>query len=186
MSCNPQDCKIFPPVRLQSNGLSACKLLQCRRAIGLATHFQMSKTRLRMQTQERASASYEKKKSNESYQIKVQYGRFLLERAIYEKDERTPYSTLKKANMEWKTVLLNNEAQKFYVYKQMYLYPSYIEVYGGQFTEKEYNNTVKMLENMSMTIRKTAYSKHHLKEREQAIKHLEKAQKGLLKTVIKG
>ncbi len=83
-------------------------------------------------------------------------------------------------------MLLNNEAQKFYVYKQMYLYPSYIEVYGGQFTEKEYNNTVKMLENMSMTIRKTAYSKHHLKEREQAIKHLEKAQKGLLKTVIKG
>lgn len=129
---------------------------------------------------------YEKKKSNESYQIKVQYGRFLLERAIYEKDERTPYSTLKKANMEWKTVLFNNEAQKFYVYKQMYLYPSYIEVYGGQFTEKEYNNTVKMLENMSMTIRKTAYSKHHLKEREQAIKHLEKAQKRLLKTVIKG
>ena len=42
----------------------------------------------------------------------------------------------------------------------MYLYPSYIEVYGGQFTEKEYNNTVKMLENMSMTIRKTAYTKH--------------------------
>ena len=129
---------------------------------------------------------YEKKKSNESCQIKVQYGRFLLERAVYEKDERTPYSTLKKANMEWKTVLFNNEAQKFYVYKQMYLYPSYIEVYGGQFTEKEYNNTVKMLENMSMTIRKTAYSKHHLKEREQAIKHLEKAQKRLLKTVIKG
>ena len=50
--------KKFPPVRLQSNGLSVCKLLQCRRAIGLATHFQMSKMRLRMQTQERASASF--------------------------------------------------------------------------------------------------------------------------------
>ena len=128
---------------------------------------------------------YEKKKGNESYQIKVQYGRFLLERAIYEKDERTPYSTLKKANTEWKTVLFNNEAQKFYVYKQMYRYPLYIEVYGGQFTEKEYNNTVKMLENMSITLRKTAHTKHHLKEREQAIKYLEKAQKLLLKTVIK-
>ncbi len=130
--------------------------------------------------------NYEKKKSNESYQIKVQYGRFLLERAIYEKDERTPYGTLKKANTEWNTVLFNNEAQKFYVYKQMYLYPSYIEVYGRQFTEKEYNNTVKMLENMSITIRKTAYTKHHLKEREQAIKYLEEAQKLLFKTVIKG
>ncbi|MCI8922869.1 MAG: hypothetical protein HFI45_02550 [Lachnospiraceae bacterium] len=87
--------------------------------------------------------------------------------------------------MEWKTVLFNNEAQKFYVYKQMYRYPLYIEVYGGQFTEKEYNNTVKMLENMSITLRKTAHTKHHLKEREQAIKYLEKAQKLLLKTVIK-
>ena len=40
--------KILPPVRLQSNGLSACRLLQCRRDIGLAAHFQMNKTRLRM------------------------------------------------------------------------------------------------------------------------------------------
>ena len=62
----------------------------------------------------------------------------------------------------------------------------YIEVYGGQFAEKEYNNTVKMLENMSITIRKTAYAKHHLKEREQAIKYLEEAKELLLKTVIKG
>ena len=116
----------------------------------------------------------------------MQNGRFLLERAIYEKDERTPYSTLKKANTEWKTVLFNNGAQKFYVYKQMYLYPSYIEAYGGQFTKKEYNNMIKMLENMSMTIRKTAYTKHHLKEWEQAIKYLEEAQKLLFKTVIKG
>lgn len=130
--------------------------------------------------------SYERKKSNESYQIKVQYGRFLLERAIYEKDERTPYSTLKKANTEWKTVLSDNEAQKFYVYKQMDLYLSYIETYGGQFTETEYNNTVKMLENMRMTIRKTAHTRYHLREREQAIKYLEAAQKLLLRTVIKG
>lgn len=130
--------------------------------------------------------NYEKKKSNESYQIKVQYGRFLLERAIYEKNERTPYSTLKKANTEWKIVLANNEAQKFYVYKQMDLYLSYIEVYGEQFTERDYNNTVKMLENMSLTIRKTAYTKHHLEEREQAIKYLAKAQKLLLRAVIKG
>ncbi len=50
-----EHAEIYASVRLQSNGLSACKLLQCRRAIGLATHFQMSKTRLRMQTQERAS-----------------------------------------------------------------------------------------------------------------------------------
>ena len=44
----------------------------------------------------------------------------------------------------------------------------------------------KMLENMSVTIRKTAYTKHHLKEWEQAIKYLEEAKELLLKTVIKG
>lgn len=68
----------------------------------------------------------------------------------------------------------------------MYLYPLYVEVYGGQFTEKEYNSTVKMLEHMSMTIRKTANTKHHLKEREQALQYLDEAQKSLLKTVVKG
>ena len=39
---------------------------------------------------------------------------------------------------------------------------------------------------MSVTIRKTAYTKHHLKEWEQAIKYLEEAKELLLKTVIKG
>ena len=38
--------ELFPTVRLQSNGLPACNLLRCRRTIGLATHYQMSKTRM--------------------------------------------------------------------------------------------------------------------------------------------
>ena len=44
--------KKFPPVRLQSNNLSVCHLWQYRQAVSLATHFQMSKTRMRKQTQE--------------------------------------------------------------------------------------------------------------------------------------
>lgn len=128
---------------------------------------------------------YEKQKSIESYQIKVQYGRFLLERAIYEGNERTPYSVLRKANAEWKTVITNNEAQKFYVYKQMYLYPKFIEAYGARFTEREYNNADKMLENMITTIKKADNSSYRKADREKAIKHLEKSRKLLLKAVVK-
>ena len=54
----PQCNKIFPTVRLQSNNLSVCHLWQCRQAIGLATHFQMSKTRMRKQTQECISTGF--------------------------------------------------------------------------------------------------------------------------------
>ena len=43
----PQCNKIFPTVRLQSNNLSVCHLWQCRQVIGLASHFQMSKMRMR-------------------------------------------------------------------------------------------------------------------------------------------
>ena len=50
--------KMFPPVRLQSNDQSACHLWQCRQGIGLATHFQMSKMRMRKQTQKRVSAGF--------------------------------------------------------------------------------------------------------------------------------
>ena len=48
----------MPTVRLQSNNLSVCHLWQCRQAIGLATHFQMSKTRMRKQTQECLSTGF--------------------------------------------------------------------------------------------------------------------------------
>lgn len=50
--------KFIPPVRLQSNDQSACHLWQCRQGIGLATHFQMSKMRMRKQTQKRVSAGF--------------------------------------------------------------------------------------------------------------------------------
>jgi len=50
--------EIFSPVRLQSNGLPARNLLRCRRAVGLATHSQMSKMRMRKHTQKRVSADF--------------------------------------------------------------------------------------------------------------------------------
>lgn len=55
----PEMCEVSEkilPVRLQFNDLSACHLWQCRRGVELATHSQMSKTRMRKQTQERVSA----------------------------------------------------------------------------------------------------------------------------------
>lgn len=128
---------------------------------------------------------YEKQNKDDSYQIKVQYGRFLLEKAVYERNERTPYSTLKNANAEWKKVLTNSEAQKFYVYKQMNLYLEFAEVYGEHFSERDYNNANKMLENMISTIKKTDHTNYHKAERERAIRDLERSRNVLLRAVVK-
>lgn len=81
---------------------------------------------------------YEKKKGIESYQIKVQYGRFLLERANEYKEEQDPIKIFKQVNKEWDKVLRHDEAQKFYVYKQMDKYEKFIEIYAPPILSRKF------------------------------------------------
>lgn len=97
---------------------------------------------------------YESKKNHDSYQIKVQYGRFLLEKAILEEDETVPIQILKRVNQEWKDVLLNNEAQQYYVYKQIEKYKKFVCKYSKCFSNTDFNKAIKLIENLISTISK--------------------------------
>jgi oligoribonuclease (3'-5' exoribonuclease) len=97
---------------------------------------------------------YESKKNHDSYQIKVQYGRFLLEKAILEEDETAPIQILKRVNQEWRDVLLNNEAQQYYVYKQIEKYKNFVCMYSKCFSNTDFSKAIKYIENLISTISK--------------------------------
>ena len=132
----------------------------------------------------RLAHQYEKEKSIESYQIKVQYGRFLLEKALAEEKEKEPIRILKKVTDEWKKVLQNDEAQKFYVYKQIYQYEQFLREYASQFNENDYNRAVKLIDSLINTIKKCDKNSHRKNSREEALRILEQSKNYMLKTVI--
>lgn len=127
---------------------------------------------------------YEREKQIESYQIKVQYGRFLLEKAIFTGDENKPIKVLAAVAEEWKQVLLNDEAQKFYVYKQVYQYKQFLEVYASQFTEAEYNKADKLTEMLIKTINKCDKNDHRKKSRDEALEIMNASRKLLLRKIV--
>ena len=133
----------------------------------------------------RLAHQYEKEKSVESYQIKVQYGRFLLEKALAEGNEKMPIRVLKKVTDEWKKVLQNDEAQKFYVYKQIYQYGQFLDEYAPQFNEEDYNKAIKLIETLTKTIRKCDKNDHRKSSREEALGILDKSAAKLLMAVVK-
>lgn len=133
----------------------------------------------------RLAHQYEKEKSVESYQIKVQYGRFLLEKALAEGNEKIPIRVLKKVTDEWKKVFQNDETQKFYVYRQIYQYGQFLDEYAPQFNEEDYNKAIKLIETLTKTIRKCDKNDHRKSSREEALGILNKSAAKLLTAVVK-
>lgn len=127
---------------------------------------------------------YEKKKNIESYQIKVQYGRFLLEKAIEYKNEHDPIKIFGQVNKEWDKVLRHDEAQKFYVYKQMEDYQKFIEIYAPQFSDADFNKAKQMIENMISTIKRFDKGGTRGSAKAEAISRLENCKKILFKNII--
>lgn len=127
---------------------------------------------------------YEKKKRMESYQIKVQYGRFLLEKAIEYKNESNPIKIFSQVNQEWDIVLRHDETQKFYVYKQMENYQKFIEIYSPQFSDADFNRAKQKVENMINTIKRFDKGERRAGAKAEAITRLEVCKSILFKNVI--
>lgn len=124
---------------------------------------------------------YEKEKGIESYQIKVQYGRFLLQRANDSGRELEPFKVFKEVNTEWRKVLMNDQAQKYYVYKQMGEYKKFIQLYADKFTENEYNKAVRIVDELIGTVYKCDRKSGR---RTEAIKILEESKVNMLRAII--
>lgn len=71
-----------------------------------------------------------------------------------EEDETAPIQILKRVNQEWKDVLLNNEAQQYYVYKQIEKYKKFVCKYSKCFSNADFNKAIKLIENLISTISK--------------------------------
>ena len=108
----------------------------------------------------------------------------MLEKALAEEKEKEPIRILKKVTDEWKKVLQNDEAQKFYVYKQIYQYEQFLREYASQFNENDYNRAVKLIDSLINTIKKCDKNSHRKNSREEALRILEQSKNYMLKTVI--
>lgn len=128
---------------------------------------------------------YEKMKNIESYQIKVQYGRFLLEKANESKDEQSPIKIFSEANREWKAVLMHDEAQKYFVYKQMGEYKRFVTIFAPQFSEADFNKAQHMIESMLRTINKFDKGNSREGSKGEAIGLLKECENILIKCIIR-
>lgn len=86
-------------------------------------------------------------KSTGSYQVDVQYGRFLLEKGCQsDMDGKDAFKVYKEAHNLWQKVLNNRDAESYYVYKQMSLYEQFIKKYMKYFNSSEFNKTNQMID----------------------------------------
>ena len=104
--------------------------------------------------------AYAREKNINSYQIDVQYGRFLLERSCKRDiEEKEAFKVFKEAHNLWQKVLNTHEAESYYVYKQITVYEEFIKKYMKYFNSNDFNNTNKMINTFISNIeRKKKYS----------------------------
>lgn len=126
---------------------------------------------------------YDKEKGVDSYQIKVQYGRFLLQKAN-DTEETEPFAVFKEANTEWRKVLEHDQAQKYYVYKQMGEYKKFLQRYAVKFTESEHNKARRMVDDMIGLVQKNDRRGARRANREAVNRILEECKEIMLRAII--
>lgn len=90
---------------------------------------------------------YASKKNRGSYQIDVQYGRFLLEKGCYSDiDGKNAFKIFEEAHKLWQKVLNDRDAESYYVYKQVAIYEQFIRKYMKYFNANEFNRVNKMID----------------------------------------
>lgn len=81
--------------------------------------------------------SIKKGKKFDTFQIDTQNGRYMLERAIEEKNEANAFKTFLDVHNLFITTLNKEKTQKHLVYRQLINYKLYFETYKGQFSYDE-------------------------------------------------
>lgn len=127
---------------------------------------------------------YASEKHIQSFQIDLQYGRFLLEKGCSVKlDGQEAFKVFKEAHNLWQGVLHNRAADSYYVYKQLSVYESFIHKYIKEYNEEEFNKTNEMIESFIKNIKKS--NKLYIRQNEinSAIERLKRIKKFLWENV---
>ncbi len=131
------------------------------------------------------SYQYAKEKRIESYQIDVQYGRFLLEKGcISELKDAEAFKIFREAHSLWQKVLNNKEAESYYVYRQITVYQQFLEKNIHVFKGEEFNKSVKMIDNFIKNINRNKRSNIRRRDMENSVKKLEECRKLLWSKVL--
>ena len=123
---------------------------------------------------------YANEKNINSYQIDVQYGRFLLEKGCQiDIDGKDSFKIFNEAHSLWQKVLNNHDAESYYVYKQIALYEEFIKKYMKFFNTNEFNKANQMINTFLKNIERNKRHGFRQNEINNAIKHLKESSKFL-------
>ena len=125
-------------------------------------------------------SSRHKTKKFDTFQIDTQNGRYMLERAIEEKNEVNAYSTFSRVHDLFMATLNKEKTQEQLVYRQVINYKYYFEVYKNTLSYEERKNYIVAVEEMIDKM-----ESYNVRRRSSDINYIVSELKGLVSEIIK-
>lgn len=124
--------------------------------------------------------SYKQGKRFDTFQIDTQNGRYILQKAIIEQNEKTPYKTFVKVHDLFIATLNKEKTQEQLVYRQVDNYVDYFNIYKNSFSYEERKEYIECVKEMIARI-----DKYKIKNKDKDIDKIGRSLNSLVGQIIK-